>query len=294
MRQIQQRTDFMNLSEVVSVKNMRESDAHTIAEHTTSAELMHRAAHGIFDAAQFRGKVAIVCGKGNNGGDGYALACILLEHGITPTVFRVSDSFSPDGMYYYKTAMSLGAEEGSISVPAALNGFDIVVDCLLGTGFSGTVRGEIKTAIELINASGAYVISADINSGINGDTGVAEIAVNSDLTVSIGAYKTGMFLNDAPYFIDKLTNVDIGIHIIKDEYKLIDFEHLHMFEGYNSCVMTTEEFFEKSGYSPDSCNIAECIAELSRKERRTYVVKTEHSAVIADLKYVYFCADYIK
>jgi NAD(P)H-hydrate epimerase len=284
----------MNLNEVVSVKNMRESDAHTIAEHTTSAELMHRAAQGIFDAVQFNGKVAIACGKGNNGGDGYALACILLEHGITPTVFRVSDKFSPDGLYYYKTAVSHGAEEASLAVPAALNGFDIVVDCLLGTGFSGPVKDEIQNAIEQINASGAYVISADINSGINGDTGVAEIAVNSDLTVSIGAYKTGMFLNDAPYFIDKLTNADIGIHILREEYKLIDFEHLHMFEGYGSCVMTTEEFFEKTGYSPETCSIAECIAQLSRDERKTYVVKTEHSAVIADLKYVYFCADYIK
>lgn len=284
----------MNLNEVVSVKNMRESDAHTIAEHTTSAELMHRAAQGIFDAVQFNGKVAIVCGKGNNGGDGYALACILLEHGITPTVFRVSDKFSPDGLYYYKTAVSHGAEEASLAVPAALNGFDIVVDCLLGTGFSGPVKDEIQNAIEQINASGAYVISADINSGINGDTGVAEIAVNSDLTVSIGAYKTGMFLNDAPYFIDKLTNADIGIHILREEYKLIDFEHLHMFEGYGSCVMTTEKFFEKTGYSPETCSIAECIAQLSRDERKTYVVKTEHSAVIADLKYVYFCADYIK
>lgn len=284
----------MNLNEVVSVKNMRESDAHTIAEHTTSAELMHRAAQGIFDAVQFNGKVAIACGKGNNGGDGYALACILLEHGITPTVFRVSDKFSPDGLYYYKTAVSHGAEEASLAVPAALNGFDIVVDCLLGTGFSGPVKDEIQNAIEQINASGAYVISADINSGINGDTGVAEIAVNSDLTVSIGAYKTGMFLNDAPYFIDKLTNADIGIHILREEYKLIDFEHLHMFEGYGSCVMTTEEFFEKTGYSPETCSIAECIAQLSRDERKTYVVKNEHSAVIADLKYVYFCADYIK
>ncbi len=282
-----------NLTEVVSVKNMRESDAHTIAEHTTSAELMHRAAHGIFDAVKFGGKVAIVCGKGNNGGDGYALACILIENGITPTIFRVSDKFSADGLYYYKTAMSLGAEESSLSVPSALVGFDIVVDCILGTGFSGKVEGEIQNAIEQINLSGSYVISADINSGINGDTGVADIAVNSDLTVSIGAFKTGMFLNDAPYFIDRLVNADIGIHILRDEYKLIDFEHLHMFEGYESCVMTTEEFFEKYSYNPSTCNIPQCLAELTLKERKTFVVKTEHSAVIADLHYVYFCANYI-
>ena len=67
----------MEFVQVVSVENMRKSDARTIAEHTPSAELMYRAAQGIFNSAKFVGKVAIVCGKGNNGGDGYALACVL-------------------------------------------------------------------------------------------------------------------------------------------------------------------------------------------------------------------------
>lgn len=284
----------MNLEQVVSVENMRKSDAHTIAEHTSSAELMYRAAQGIYDAVRFTGRVAIVCGKGNNAGDGYALACILCKNGIVPTIFRAGDGFSKDGLYYYKTALSLGAQEEAIASAACFTGYDIVVDCLLGTGFSGEVRGEIRNAIEQINASNAYVISADINSGLNGDTGVADIAVNSDLTVSIGAYKTGLFLNDAPYYIDKMVNADIGIHMLDEEYKLIDFSLLHMFEGYNSEVMTTDEFFEKYGYNSDSCNVAECVAQLSNEERKTVVVKTDHSAVIADLKYVYFCADYVK
>ncbi len=284
----------MNLQEVVSVRNMRHSDAHTIAEHTTSAELMYKAAQGIFDAVQFTGKVAIVCGKGNNGGDGYALACILCRNGIVPTIYRAEDGFSKDGLYYYKTAISLGANEDSLSNAEFFRGYDIVVDCLLGTGFSGEVRGNIRNAIEQINASSAYIVSADINSGLNGDTGVGDIAVNSDITVSIGAFKTGLFLNDAPFYIDYMVNADIGIHIIEDEYKLIDYSHLHLFEGYNSEVMTIEQFFEKTGFAPDACNIAECVAEMSREERKTIVVKTEHSAVIADLKYVYFCADYVK
>lgn len=284
----------MNLEQVVSVENMRKSDAHTIAEHTSSAELMHRAAQGIYDAVKFTGRVAIVCGKGNNGGDGYALACILCKNGITPTIIRASDGFSKDGMYYYKTALSLGTEEESLESAACFTGYDIVVDCLLGTGFSGEVKGELRNAIEQINGSNAFVISADINSGLNGDTGVADIAVNSDLTVSIGAYKTGLFLNDAPFYIDKMVNADIGIHMLDEEYKLIDYSLLHMFEGYNSVVMTLEEFFGKYGYSPEKCRVAECVAQLSNEMRKTVVVKTEHSAVIADLKYIYFCADYVK
>ena len=238
------------------------------------------------------GKIAIVCGKGNNGGDGYALACILCKNGFTPTIFRASDGFSKDGLYYYKTAMSLGAEEMPMS-QAAFTGFDIVVDCLLGTGFSGELKGEMLEAVEKINMTNAYVISAEINSGINGDTGVCSTAVNSDLTVSIGSFKTGLFLNDAPYYIGSVTNCDIGISLIEDEYKLIDYSLLHMFEGYGSLVMTAEEFFEKYGYEPSKCNVARCVEEISKKERRTVVVKTDHSAVIADLKYIYFCADYV-
>ena len=280
------------LPQVVTVQNMRESDAHTIASGTTSAELMHRAALGIFQSVRFVGKVAIVCGVGNNGGDGYALACILLENGLTPTIFRVDERFSRDGLFYYHTAMSKGAEEGNISVPAPFTGCDIIVDCLLGTGFKGEVSGAMQRAIEEINASSAYVISSDINSGINGDTGEAAIAVNSDLTVSIGSYKVGMFLGDAPYFIDKLRNADIGIEIVRQEYYLMDYEQLHMFEGYNSVVMTEEEFREKFDHG-DGFDLPDRAARLSNETGKVIVIKSEHSAVVADMQYLYFCADYV-
>lgn len=272
---------------------MRNSDERTIAKGTPSAQLMQRAAEGIFKAVQFAGRTAVVCGKGNNAGDGYALACILIRNGLSVTIFRASDGFSKDGLYFYQMAKSLGAEEDSIESCYGFQGYDIVVDCLLGTGFRGEVSHEIKTAIESINATSAFVISADINSGINGDTGVADVAVNSDLTVSIGSFKTGLFLNDAPYFIEEMVNADIGIEPT-EEYKLIDYDRLSLFEGISSEVMTIEEFYEKTGFSPEECSIAEIIGEESREKRKTIVVKTEHSAVIADIKYVYFCADYIR
>ena len=283
----------MNLNKVVSVANMRESDAKTIAERTTSAELMRRAAQGIFDAVSFRSRTAIVCGSGNNGGDGYALACILLEHGVTPTLFRVTDRFSKDGLYYYQTAKSMGADEGSLSIPGALEGFDIVVDCILGTGFRGTPEGAVREAIGQINDCSAFVVSADINSGLNGDNGIAECAVRSDVTVSIGYLKTGMFLGDAPEYIGQLRNADIGIELVRDEYLLIDFGQLHLFEGYGSEVLNPEEFYEKTGFAPEECDVPRVLAELSAEERKPYVIKTERSAVIADIRFVYFCADYI-
>ena len=195
----------------ISVQRMRDSDAYTIANLVPSKELMYRAAMGIYDAAKWRGNIAIVCGSGNNAGDGYALACILKDNGIDSTLIRVSDKFSDDGKYYYDMAIEKGvAENGSLD----FKGFDILVDCLLGTGFSGAPRGRYADAIRAINSSSAYVISADINSGLNGDTGESTLAVKSDLTVSIGYYKTGMFLRDAPKLIGDLVNVDIGIVLV--------------------------------------------------------------------------------
>ncbi|MBQ1975080.1 MAG: NAD(P)H-hydrate epimerase [Ruminococcus sp.] len=283
----------MTLPNVVTVQNMRDSDAQTIASGVTSAELMYRAALGLFQAVRFVGKIAIVCGSGNNGGDGYALACVLLENGITPTIFRVNEKFSKDGLFYYQTAMSKGAEEGDLHVPAPFTGYDIVVDCLLGTGFSGEVRGEMRTAIELINACSAYIISADINSGVNGDTGEAAIAVNSDLTVSIGSFKVGMFLGDAPYYIGSMRNADIGIQLVRQEYHLIDWEQLHVFEGYNSVVMTEEEFRDRFDRGDGDFDSADRAAKLSAELGKIIVVKTGHSAMVADMQFLYFCADYI-
>ncbi len=199
------------LKNAITVQKMRECDAYTIANIVPSKELMYRAAMGIYSSAEWHGKIAIVCGSGNNAGDGYALACILKDNGLSPTLFRISDKFSDDGKYYYDMALSKGVID---STALDLNGFDIVVDCLLGTGFSGEPRESFAEAIKAINKSGAYVISADINSGLNGDTGEYVLAVKSNLTVSIGYYKTGMFLGDAPSLIGDLVNVDIGIVLI--------------------------------------------------------------------------------
>lgn len=207
----------------ISVAAMRASDAYTIAHFVPGRELMRRAAQGIFDAVAeelassggWQGKqVAIVAGSGNNGGDGYALAGILAEHGIRARIFCVSEKFSEDGRYYYEQALAKGIPAGLFlrgADAADLTGYDIVVDCILGTGFSGTPRGAAAEAIRAINASDAFVVSADINSGMNGDTGEAVLAVRSGLTVSIGFYKTGLFLGRASELIGELVNVDIGI-----------------------------------------------------------------------------------
>lgn len=201
---------------VISVEEMRAADIFTIENGTPSKELMRRAAQGIFDAFSpgWDGKkTLIVCGSGNNGGDGYALAEILQSRGLDVTLLRLTEKFSEDGEYYYKRCRAAQVKEVESGKPG-FEEYDVIVDCILGTRFSGSPRENIASAISEINKArerGAYVISADINSGMNGDTGEAEIAVKSDLTVSIGYYKHGFFRGQAKELIGKLVNADIGI-----------------------------------------------------------------------------------
>ena len=200
----------------ISVENMRFSDAYTIANFVPSLELMYRAAMGVFKAYHWQGSTAIVVGSGNNGGDGFALAWILKEKGFDCTVFTVSQRLSDDSAYYADKARE-------VSVPIrpfekdCLTGFTNVVDCLLGTGFSGTVRGNYADAINSINESGAYIVSVDINSGMNGDTGEAELAVESDLTVTIGFVKSGLVADNAGKYMKRLVCADIGIVLVREE-----------------------------------------------------------------------------
>ena len=216
---------------VISVVEMREADRYTIEElGVPSKELMRRAAQGVFDAV-FAGEdlpeddvfsTVIFCGSGNNGGDGYALAEIMKDEDLDVTVVRVSEKFSEDGKYYFDRCAEKGVRmmmyeeflSGIKAMPESESQYDIIVDCMLGTGFSGVPREPIAGAIGLINKAGedgAFVVAVDINSGMNGDTGEAVLAVKSDLTVSIGYYKHGFFTEEAKKWIGELENADIGI-----------------------------------------------------------------------------------
>ena len=94
------------MRQVITVETMRESDAHTIADYVPSRELMARAAQGVFQAVpNWTGSVGILTGSGNNGGDGYALACILAQRQIPCRVYRVSEKFSEDGKFFYDRAV---------------------------------------------------------------------------------------------------------------------------------------------------------------------------------------------
>lgn len=196
---------------ILDVASMRESDAATIASGVPGRELMERAGRGIFRAAEWKPPVAVVCGRGNNGGDGFVLAYLLAEAEMPCTLFIEREELPPDAEYWYRQALEQKVPVRFWRDTASLAGFGSVADCIFGTGFRGRAEGEAGRMINLINESGALVVSADINSGLNGDNGLAEKAVRSDLTVSVGHFQPGHFLNMAMDLMARKENAEIGI-----------------------------------------------------------------------------------
>lgn len=190
------------MERVLSITQMQQADNFTINNLGVPEEvLVERAGAAVVDeiVKRFRGGRVLVCiGKGNNGADGRVIADKLSKiHGFTVAVLTVSNG-----------VFRLFEKK-----------FDIIIDCIFGTGLNRPVEGKYKTAIENINKSGAFVISCDIPSGLNGDNGmVMGTAVKANLTVAIQEYKFGHFLNYGPDFVGQLVVKDIGISIWGEDY----------------------------------------------------------------------------
>lgn len=199
------------MEKLLSVAQMRAADLFTIENLGVLSEtLMERAGKAIADEvekiySERGGTVTVVCGTGNNGGDGYVCAKSLLSRGINVKVYAVKGRLSPDCL------REKNAYKGEYLKDITGS---IVVDCLFGTGLSREIEGENRKIIKKINALGAYVISADIPSGLNGDNGlILGEAVKADLTVCIQEYKAGLFLNDGLDYCGEIIKKDIGISL---------------------------------------------------------------------------------
>lgn len=205
------------MRKILTVAQMRAADEYTIEKvGVPSKELMRRAGVAIAEAVAevaAGGNVLIVCGAGNNGGDGYVCAQQLLRRGFHVKVYACGGRPSPDCereklKYTGKYAQTI---EG-----------DVIVDCIFGTGLSREVTGEYAEVIEAINKSGAYVISADIPSGMSGDSGTAlGVCVRADRTVTIGELKAGFVLSDGFDICGTVIKKDIGISLPEDNYACI-------------------------------------------------------------------------
>ena len=212
--------DSFDQGRVLSVKEMRDADSYTIANFIDSKELMYRAGEAIFYVANWDigDKVLILAGSGNNAGDGYVAADLLNIEEIDVEILLMKEKFSEDGKYYFNICKQKGIKYSVLdedmdynTLLGKFNSYDYILDCIYGTGFVGEVREPVYSIIKAVNASKAKVVSADINSGMNGDTGESDICIDSDLTVSIGFLKKGLITEEAKKHIGRLVNMDIGI-----------------------------------------------------------------------------------
>lgn len=197
--------------------------------------LMENAAHGILRVIEenygpIKGrKITIVCGKGNNGGDGLAVARLLHNRDAVVQVILLADTgeMKGDAQTNLNIALKMGiniaipsplAGEGKgegadiWAVRTALNHSYLIIDAIFGTGLSAHVTGDHLEIIELINDSGRTVVSVDIPTGINSDTGeVMGDAVKADATITFTLPKRGHFLYPGSELTGKLHIVDISI-----------------------------------------------------------------------------------
>ncbi len=204
---------------LLTCEQMRAHDRAAIAAGIPGRVLMENAATAALRVvlAEAPAFVPVFCGKGNNAGDGFALARRLLVSGTPSEIVLAADPerLQGDAAENYKAACTFGVPVTAFKdfcARSSLPTGTLLVDALLGTGVQGTVRGEIAEAIAYMNASGCPVLALDIPSGISGDTGkVQGIAVRADKTVTFGHRKLGLYSPLSADFTGEILCDDISL-----------------------------------------------------------------------------------
>jgi len=191
-------------ADIYTVAAVREIDRSAIEDNGIPGyTLMTRAGEASVAAARARFAAArrwqVICGAGNNGGDGYVVARLAAAEGIVVSVLALvePDKLQGDAARAYMDFAAAGGAvvpwAGELDAQA-----DLLFDGILGSGLEREVSGEFAKAVQAINAHSAPVVALDIPTGINGDTGaMLGCAVKADLTVTFVGLKSGLFLLDA-------------------------------------------------------------------------------------------------
>ncbi len=215
---------------IYSVASVREMDRIAIEEQGIEGyTLMQRAAAAALSVAQRAFPDArcwqIVCGAGNNGGDGYVLAQLAAREGIKVSVISLVDPGSLDGdaarahADYRSSGGAVSAWGGELDIDA-----ELLVDAMLGSGLVRDVGGAFAAAVDRMNDHPAPVHALDIATGINGDTGaVMGAAVRADITTTFVGLKAGLFLGEGPNHCGRITFAGLGI----DETARVDLPVLY-------------------------------------------------------------------
>lgn len=215
------------MTKIITGTQMQELDRRTIGEaHIPARVLMDRAGSGLVAALEqtfgsTQGKrVIILCGKGNNGGDGFVAARLLHRRRTQVQVLMMSPAseLSRDAAVMYrqfvrtagKSAVHLYTSKSLVS--SLLRESDLIIDALLGTGLSSDVTAHYADAIDCINEAGRPVVAADLPSGLHADTGaILGRAVRASLTVTFGLPKLGLYQSHGVDLSGSVSLIDIGI-----------------------------------------------------------------------------------
>ena len=197
-------------------KNIYTSSDYRYMDETSGIDpaiLMENAAMAVYE--RIRGEslpppYVIVCGKGNNGGDGWCLACLMHRDGKDVRVLKIREPSSPLTLRYAKEYESLGGRSGEdISL---LQSCGSVIDCLFGFSFRGALRSEFISVVEEINSCGAKVLSVDVPSGLDCDEPEKSLThVKADITCTFTGLKRALALYPYREECGSIFVEDIGI-----------------------------------------------------------------------------------
>ncbi len=223
------------MKRVLTAQAMRNLDAHIINETgIPGSVLMENAAHALFRHVLChinpKSHVLIICGKGNNGGDGLALLRILHMNGIDASAALLcgDSALKGDAAINLRAVRNIGLPCINISsedeLPELISANNIIVDAVFGTGLSRNVTGLPAKAIEAMNKAEAYRIAVDIPSGINADTGeILGTAFKADATITFQHLKRGLILFPGREYAGKVEVASIGMS--SKEYKFDNCEY---------------------------------------------------------------------
>jgi len=166
-------------------------------------------------------RVAIFCGKGNNGGDGFVVARHLINGDIGVNIYLLCEKkdVKGDALINLNILLRMGQEVKELTCPDDIEGIkeevygaSLIVDAILGTGAEGDVKEPMKSSIDFINGTLLPIVSVDIPSGLDADNGVLlGTSIKATKTVTFVAPKKGFYLNEGRFRTGEVTIADIGI-----------------------------------------------------------------------------------
>ncbi len=198
---------------------VRELDRIAIEDFSTpSYTLMCRAGKALADTVQLRWpaseRILILCGAGNNGGDGYVLAGLLASSHIQLSVHSTvePDKLRGDAKRAYQDYMATPGARVSVGEVAAPESFDLIVDAIFGSGLCRKVEGSLARLIQRLNAANKPILSVDVPSGLDASTGtVLGTSIRADVTMTFIGLKRGLLTNDGPDHTGQIFLDELGV-----------------------------------------------------------------------------------